>query len=298
MRSSRALLIYLVVVFAGGALLGPQLYFLAKWLGAHFQFAEGLSHNPLHRFVNRAMLVLAVAGIWPLARTMQLKGWSDLGWKMPPGNPGQLGAGLLAGFLSLAAAAAILVAGVHFEFNSVHTASQIVLHIVKAALTAFLVSILEETLFRGVLFGGLRKTQPWMLAAALSSAVYASVHFFGKPPPPESIHWFSGFGTLAGMVQGFSNLDAMIPSLITLFLAGTILALSYHFTGSLAFSIGLHAGWIFWLKSFQFFTSRTLSSIGPKNLLDSWSASLLLMAVLAGLVWWRRPCGVEKRNGA
>ena len=40
-----------------------------------------------------------------------------------------------------------------------------------------IVAVIEEILFRGALFGVLRKAMPWPGALAVSSAVYSAVHF-------------------------------------------------------------------------------------------------------------------------
>src|SRR6185295_13366099 len=67
MRALRALGLYLLAVFIGGALLAPGLYFLAQ------SFAEPFSHlanSPFHRFVNRSLLGVALLGLWPLLRAL------------------------------------------------------------------------------------------------------------------------------------------------------------------------------------------------------------------------------------
>jgi membrane protease YdiL (CAAX protease family) len=85
--------------------------------------------------------------------------------------------------------------------------------------------------------------------AALTSALYSWVHFFERPPRPESVDAFTGIITLGQMLRGFTDVQSLIPGWLSLVLAGWMLALARERTGSLAFSIGLHAGWIFWLKA-------------------------------------------------
>jgi hypothetical protein len=59
-----------------------------------------------------------------------------------------------------------------------------------------------------------------------------------------------------------------------------MLALAYQRTGNLYFSIGLHAGWIFWLKSFGFLTRATAGANawfwGTSRLIDGWAALIML----------------------
>ena len=155
-----------------------------------------------------------------------------------------------------------------------------------------LVSALEELLFRGALFGALRKAHRWTTALVVSSAVYALVHFFQKPPPPARITWTSGLEVLPRMCQGFVDFEMLVPGFFTLLLAGVILGLAYQRTGNLYLSAGLHAGWIFWLK---FYGAVTLPAAGASQwfwgtgkLVDGWLALGLLLPVF-GVVFWRIP---------
>src|SRR5258705_336742 len=76
-----------------------------------------------------------------------------------------------------------------------------------AAGTAIVTSVLEEILFRGALFGGLRKVFHWILALVLSSMVYAIVHFLDpkNPQEPTTVTWLSGLQMLPNMFANFTN---------------------------------------------------------------------------------------------
>ncbi len=104
MRPLRALVIYIAVIFIGGALLAPWLYRLAQI------FAPSLpqvAHMPFHRFMDRSFLILALAGLWPMLRSLGATSWHDLGLVPPHGHWNKLSGGLLLGFLMLAAVAGI-----------------------------------------------------------------------------------------------------------------------------------------------------------------------------------------------
>ncbi len=53
-----------------------------------------------------------------------------------------------------------------------------------------------------------------------------------------------------------------------------VLRWAYQRTGALYFSIGLHAGWIFWLKSYKLVTQPAVGANstlwGTDNLIDGW----------------------------
>jgi len=173
-----------------------------------------------------------------------------------------------------------------------HSGNALITDLLGATLTAIVVAILEESLFRGALFGALRKNNPWSLALFLSSAIYALLHFFGKPATPTTINWSSGFVTLASMFGGFTDLEMFVPKFFNLLIVGIILGFAFHRTGNLYFSIGLHAGWIFWLKSYGMLTHKipeiTVWIWGSGKIIDGWLATLVLLSVF-GFLFVRNP---------
>jgi hypothetical protein len=274
------MLIFLVVVFVGGALIAPWLYWLVQAIAPD----SHLAHNPFHRFVNRSLLVLALLGIWPLLRSLGARSWRDVGLIPPRGQGQRLTAGFALGFGSLACVAIIVLVEHGREFNSNFTTAQLIGKIIGAAATAIGVAVLEELLFRGAIFGALRKAWNWPLALLVSSMIYAIVHFMQSADLTGPITWTSGLQLLPQMLRGFGNLQVVIPGFFNLTLAGVLLGLAYQRTGNLYFSIGLHAGWIFWLKSYGFLT-RPLTSTnqwlwGTEKLIDGWLALVILAIAL------------------
>jgi membrane protease YdiL (CAAX protease family) len=151
------------------------------------------------------------------------------------------------------------------------------------------VAPLEELLFRGAIFGALRNRISWQNALFFSSCVFGIVHFFSKPIPPTEIHWDSGFYILAQMISGFGQWKMLLPGFLNLFLVGIILGWVYQYTGSLYFSIGLHGGWIFWLKISGSFT-QPIKDIplwfwGTHKLTDGWLCFILLTTTWLLLLW-------------
>jgi hypothetical protein len=154
-------------------------------------------------------------------------------------------------------------------------------------LTAIVVAILEELVFRGALFGLLRQSMPWTAALVVSSVVYSAVHFIKSGDTALPVQWHSGLTLLWGML---CHPPPLVPAFFTLFVAGSILAFSYQRTGALYFSIGLHAGWIFWLKTYGFLSRSTgahSSFWGTDNLIDGW-LSLIVLMILFVLIWRKK----------
>src|ERR1041385_1972942 len=172
MRPLRALAIYLAVVFLGGALLAPWLY----WLLQSTAPSSTLASAPFHRYVHRALLGLALIGLWPLLKSLGLTSPRDIGLVRPVGQGKNFGGGFLLGFISLATVAGIAVLCGARQWNDRIAVGKLIEKLLGAAIAAILVATLEEILFRGALFGSLRKVFHWLFALLVSSMIYAIVH--------------------------------------------------------------------------------------------------------------------------
>jgi hypothetical protein len=282
MRPLWALVLYIVLVFIGGALLAPWLYWLAQ------TFAHAFPHiaaAPFQRFEDRSLLILALAGLWPLLRALGVTSCREAGLVRPRGQFNKLFGGLLLGFISLAVVAGLAVASGNRVFIQTEAAHKVVAIIFNAIGAAVVVAVLEEILFRGGVFGGLRKFLYWPFALIASSAVYALVHFLHRAEFTGAIGWNSGLVLLPRMLDGFADFYALVPAFFNLILVGALLCLAYQRTGNLYFSIGQHAGWIFWLKTYGVFTASAPRAAtwfwGTGKMIDGWLAFIVLAATLA-----------------
>ena len=282
MRPFRALVIYIAVVFIGGALLSPWLYWLAQHFAGSFPRIAGA---PFHRFLDRSFLILALAGLWPLMRALGAKSWREMGVTPPYGQWNKLGGGLLFGLGSLAMVAGIAIGFGGFHFAKTADAHKMISTVFSAAGTAIAVAVMEEILFRGGIFGGLRRVLYWPFALVASSAIYALVHFLQRADLAGVVGWNSGLVLLPHVLGGFTDFHAFVPGFFTLTVAGALLGLAYQRTGNLYFSIGLHAGWIFVLKIFGALAIQTPGAgtwfWGTAKMFDGWLAFLVLALALA-----------------
>jgi len=282
MRSLWALVGYIVAVFVGGALLAPWLYWLAQ------VFAHAFPHiaaAPFHRFVDRSLLVFALAGLWPLLRALGMTSWCEIGLVRPHGQLKKLFGGLLLGFITLAVVVGMAIVCGNRVFIQMTTAYKVITLIFSAFGTAVIVAVIEEILFRGGVFGGLRKLFNWPFALLISSVIYALAHFLHPAEFTGTVTWNSGLVLLPQMLGGFADFYAFVPAFFSLILAGTLLGLAYQRTGNLYFSIGLHAGWIFWLKTYGALTASAPRPAtcfwGTGKMVDGWLAFVVLAATLA-----------------
>ena len=198
MRPLRALVIYIVAVFIGGALLAPPLYWLAQHFAPSF---PKLATEPFHRYVDRSILAIALAGLWPLVKNLGFASVGEIGLVSPRGQGMRMVGGFLMGLISLA-----LVAGTAFAFharvlNTKPSGGEIAHKLLGAAATAIVVAVLEEILFRGALFGALRKVFDWIFALAISSFIYALMHYFKSADITGPVTWLSGLQLLPLMFQ-------------------------------------------------------------------------------------------------
>ena len=235
--------------------------------------------------MDRSFLILALAGVWPLLRALGAKSLRETGLVPPYGQSKKLFGGLLLGFISLAVVAGIVLVSGGRALTGGVSAGKIIETVLSAAGTAAVVATLEEILFRGGVFGGLRRMFYWPLALVLSSLIYALVHFLHRADFTGAVVWYSGLELLPRLLAGFADFHALVPGFFSLTLAGVLLGLAYQRTGNLYFSIGLHAGWIFWLKLFGAFTADVPQAAtwfwGTGKMIDGWLAFIVLVLTLA-----------------
>jgi hypothetical protein len=220
-----------------------------------------------------------------LLRALGAKSLRETGLVPPYGQSKKLSGGLLLGFISLALVAGIVLLSGGRTLTAGASAGKIIGTILGAAGTAAVVATLEEILFRGGVFGGLRRMFYWPLALVLSSLIYALVHFLQRADVAGAVVWYSGLELLPRMLAGFTDFHALVPGFFSLTLAGALLGLAYQRTGNLYFSIGLHAGWIFCLKIYAQITLQSPHAAiwfwGGGKMTDGWLAFFALAATLA-----------------
>ncbi len=284
LRHTIAIAIYLVCVFVGAALLAP---FAWKAVFSDWAFLKFLNeHDDFHRYFNRCLLALALLGLGLLCRFTGIQSFSEIGWDKSKDRWPWLGKGLLLGVASLTAAAALPLLLEARTLAVPTAASDWVRHAFNALAAGIIVAMMEETLFRGVLFGLLRRDFDWRWAALLGSLFFAAMHFLDQKPDIREINWNSGFAAIPAMVHDFGNDPYWPAKFINLTLAGIILCGLWQRTGNLFCAIGVHAGWIFCLKTNGFLTRSTEEPAatlwGNGQISDGWAATPLL----AGMVWY------------
>jgi membrane protease YdiL (CAAX protease family) len=276
---------YLAAVIVLAALLAPPLYWAGKALATH-GIAPILGQFGFQKYFNRAALIAAVALLWPLVRALRIRGWRDLGIE---GDPHRL-RHALGGFAIAAAAVAAMGAGyVAFGFYK-WRAPLPWEKIPPLAASALVVAIIEEMLFRGAIFGLLRRTMRPLAALFSVTALFAILHFL-KPDPSFAVRhvtWLSGFEMVPHAFHQFAEPATLLAGFGTLFALGWLLGDATLRTRSLWMSVGLHAGVVFVKMSFSALAKRKavlLPWIGPEIQIGLVPVAALLLAWGAVRLW-------------
>jgi membrane protease YdiL (CAAX protease family) len=119
-----------------------------------------------------------------------------------------------------------------------------------ALLVALLVSMIEEPIFRGILFAGLKKKLPVTAAILFSSAYYAALHFLDSHSeiPAQQVQILSGFALLG---EAFANLlnPEILSAFLALLMVGIFLGiLRTQVKEGLGLCIGCHTCWVWQIK--------------------------------------------------
>lgn len=272
-------LVYIGAVVLLACLLSPPLYWLGNAVAARgaFPLLEGI---PFHRYFSRCIQIFALLFLWPAFRRIGLQRLSDLGLEHNSQWKRDVITGIGIAILP------VLFLGMGYLYLEVYRFKKelIPLGIIKILGAASIVAILEEFLFRGVLFGLLQRIMNSALAAIWSSLIFAGVHFMriAKPPQETAVEWFSGFAQLTKLFSSAPPWPLLGWGILSLFVAGLILALVTSRTHSLFLAIGLHAGWIFGQQGLQWLAKWRLQP--PERLLPWVGPNVVSGAVPTGII--------------
>lgn len=218
---------------------------------------------PFSNIFGRLFMILGVILFFPCRSLLKIQSWGQLGLQPTRQWHCDFAQG------AVTAVASVIVVGALMSALDVFTPyfrlsiSVALERSLKALLTALTVAILEEIFFRGVIFKGLLEDLKPVAAFALSSLFYSAIHFI-KPAEEFSlagIDPWAGARYLAGALKPFVD-PALLPGLFGLFLIGIVLSYAFLRTGSLYLSMGLHAGWVFGLKTIRVYGDYRRGDLG------------------------------------
>ncbi len=284
MKDLLKILTYFAGVIFLGILLAPPLYWGGQSLASR-GIMEFLAETKFQKFFNRAMLIAAVLLLWPVVKWLRIGSVRELGLQPDP----LWRRHLLIGFFVAGFSVAVM-AGAYIGFDLYHWKKTLPWGAVpKLLLSALVVAILEECLFRGALLGLFRRTASRYAALFWVSALFAIVHFL-KPDDKViggSVNWLSGFDLLPGIFHQFGDPLTLLAGFPTLFVLGWVLGYAALRTRALWMSIGLHAGIVFVKMTFSKFSKRDdllLPWVGPELQIGLVPVAMLSLCGL--FTWW------------
>lgn len=310
MSSLGKIFLYLVTVLVAGAIAAPQAWHLIQLFPADLLhgLAGQVQGMPFHRYLSRSLQVSAIILLWPLLSSLRVRSLAEFGIVPNPRPWRDLGVGIVSGAFCLALLLPVLLLAGAFTPHAMWF-DGLLRAFPRVLLTAVVVGVMEEFLFRGVLLGFLRQVMIPSAAIIVSAALFAAVHFLNLPPGVPSdlpLHWWSGLAMLAAVGGALPAFPVLALAFLTLFTAGIILAWLTVRTGSLHAAIGLHA---FWILGQQLFNKAAgfhvvpagglLPFIGPSQCNGMVPvgiiplASLLLAGFLAAVLLRKRPMPSE-----
>lgn len=262
MKSYHRLLLLLVLALASAALASP-------WVAAGFDLAIERNpawadyRQPFGRIFNRTFMVLAILFFLSFRRWLEIRTWGQLGLESRrPWREFALGFALAVSSFA-AVAAAMAAAGIFTPFFRLSLPVTLG-RLADALLSGVTVGFLEEIFFRGLLFKPVFEDRRPLAAYLGVNLFYAAVHFFKAPSGAQERAFdpWSGFGHLIATLAPFLDPLPLVPGFFGLFLLGIVLSYAWASTGSLYMAIGLHAGWVFGLKSLRLFGDYSREDLG------------------------------------
>jgi membrane protease YdiL (CAAX protease family) len=263
------------------------------WSAALLRRGEG-------KLMTRALQIWLVI-LLPLGlRFSGWRGWRDCGWRNTTARPVwlDLAKGIAVGVATLGVLALFLYLTERRLASPLDPAKGIPWLIIGYAFSALIVSVFEETIARGIIFRIWSRLWGVVVAALVSSFLFAAAHFIN---PDGAAFKLPGFWQAAGaLLMSALRLDtadaAFVIRLFNIALLGLALCAMVRLTGSIWLAVGAHAGWVWSIKLNNFFTDAVPPPLRSRfwgargDLTDSTAGSLALLAVLLVVVWliWRR----------
>jgi peptidoglycan biosynthesis protein MviN/MurJ (putative lipid II flippase) len=165
---------------------------------------------------------------------------------------------------------------------------------IHALVAGLAVGFIEETFFRGGLYGGMRRTTGLWAAALLSASYYAALHFIDPVAPrsDQPLDWSTGFEILGSSLANFAD-PSIADSLIALISAGVLLALMREYRGHIALAMGIHAGWVLVIKISKKLTRFNNEAefswlAGGYDQIIGWLATGWLWLLILAYIGWHR----------
>ena len=300
-------------VYAGATLLGAILTPPVYWGFHHFwpDMPEWLARKRVDVFFDRIRWVPIVAGIPVLIKVCGLASLANIGLSFTAANLRHFAKYALAGagIASAVYCAQIAFANVSYRpMEAEGFADAVSTVLVSWFLGALLVALLEEVVFRALIFRCIYTGLGMLWAVALTSAFFAYKHFHvpssiwnNIPGDGKVAEWYTGFIVAWYDTVGvFMNWDTVM--FLALFMFGAVLSMIYVRTKVLWGPIGFHTGIVFAMFAYKSnvkldFTPEQTFLFGGANP-SSGLMSVILLSLMLAFLLLRRDNGAKRLKDA
>ena len=224
----------------------------------------------------RCLEIFGVVGIYLFRTRFQKKSFASLGFKAEGNALGWLLNGIVFALLSLLILTfiAYLYQAVSFYYHPPKLKK-----LLYYTTSAVLIGFFEEFFFRGLFLKTLMEDFPTWFSIGISSLVYSLVHFL-QP----------------FILNRPEDLSLFYTESIGLFLFGVLMAYAFLRTRSLYLSMGLHGGFIFFMKMDGIFVDRLMVKgwlFGEERLVGGIATWCIFLVAFPWISWLSR--NVEKK---
>ena len=246
--------IWLLGLLYFGSLFVAVFLSLAAWKITHSVDPDGSSYlasKPYTKFFDRSRWFCVLLILPLLFWKCRVTSFQAAGFVRPflktAGTWFAYGIGMIAIIYACSAAVGAI------ELRPEMTVSGILSNLGNALLAGILVGLLEEIVFRGLVFRMFYTALKPLPAILLSSVFFAILHFKASAEvftdtAPQEIGLFEGFFTAWAMMAALVT-EFDFTYLTSIFLVGVLLHQVFLLTSNLWANAALHAGWVFTIKA-------------------------------------------------
>ena len=282
----------IILVFVLGAL---TTVLLVPWLErAAEPVREFFLRKGPHRLMGRVTLVWLLLYLPFLLKAIGWRGWRDIGWSGPEDNNplGDFLTGFALGVLTLIAIAFVMILAGTRAVAAPESIGVFVGQIATFTLSCLVVSLLEETVARGIFFRCFSRCWNAPVAALTISLLFGLLHF--ARPLEES---FTGgpllsqtWSVLASIPDHFVQTHNVGIRVLNLTVFSLVLCALVGRTGTIWLAAGLHAGFV-WIKHINGEITDSVRDPGAwawlghkADAVDSPAGTVVLLLLLASVL--------------
>jgi membrane protease YdiL (CAAX protease family) len=253
LKTHQRLILFLFFVLALTSLLSPWFALSANWISSHWPVLLSERYS-FAKIFNRTFMISGILLFFFCRRLLGIGRASDLGLTRFRNGGCDIAVGWLLAAGSMALLALVMTLFDVFTPYFRLPLAESIRRCVSALAAGAFAGLLEEVFFRGILFKGLFE-QGKVRAYLGANLFYSALHFVkpGEANSADALDPLAGFRHLASTFAPFLDPLPLLPGMFGLFLLGVVLSFAFSRTANLYLAIGLHAGWVFGLKTLRVF---------------------------------------------